>query len=52
MEEAARFLRVSPSWLQQSNVPRARLGRRVVYLRSQLLAYVEARLTSRVQGAA
>jgi predicted DNA-binding transcriptional regulator AlpA len=47
-DEAAAFLKVSRSWLEHSDVPRARLGRRVVFLRSQLLAYVAARLTHRV----
>jgi predicted DNA-binding transcriptional regulator AlpA len=47
-DEAAEFLRVSKSWLEHSDVPRAKLGRRVVFLRSQLLAYVALRLSHRV----
>lgn len=49
VDAAAAFLKVSTSWLYNSDVPRARLGRRIVFLRSQLLAYVESRLTHRLQ---
>lgn len=45
LKKAAEFICMSPDWLEGSDVPRARLGRRVVFLRSELLAYVTARLT-------
>lgn len=48
VSEAADYLGVSASWLWKSDVPRARLGKRVVWIRSQLLAYAEARLTHRI----
>ena len=53
LDEAAQFMRVSPSWLAASDVPRASLGRdgkrgRVLFLRSQLIAYVASRLTHRI----
>lgn len=47
-DEAAAYLRVSTSWLWRSDVPRVRLGRRVLWLRSQLLAYAERHLTHRI----
>lgn len=47
-EEAADFLRMSLSWLTHSDVPRVRLGRRTVFLRSQLVRYADAKLTHRV----
>lgn len=55
---AADFLHVSESWLERSDVPRAPLsqgaGKRgpVRYLKSQLLAYVAARLSHRIDLAA
>lgn len=48
VEGACAFLKVSESWLRRSDVPRAKLGGRVVFLRSQLLAYVARRLSHRV----
>jgi len=45
LREAAAFIRMSADWLEKSDVPRARMGRRIVFLRSELLAYVNARLT-------
>lgn len=47
-DEAADFLRVSVSWLWRSDVPRVRLGRRVVFLRAALLLYAERRLSHRI----
>lgn len=47
-DEAALFMKVSRSWLERSDVPRSKLGGRVLFLRSQLLAYVARRLTHRV----
>lgn len=53
VDEAARYLRVSVSWLWKSDVPRVRFGRRVLWLRSQLLAYAECHLSHRIdKGAA
>ena len=48
LEEAARVLRMSTSWLEKSDVPRIRMGRAVRYLKSQLLAYANSRLTHSV----
>jgi len=48
-EEGARFMRISVSWLLASDVPRVHLGRRVLFLRSECLAYVRARLSHRVE---
>jgi hypothetical protein len=45
---AVEFMKVSRSWLERSDVPRSKLGGRVVFLRSQLLAYVARRLSHRV----
>lgn len=50
IEEAADFMRMSVSWLQESDVPRATLGRRIVFLRSQCLLYIEKRLTHRLDA--
>lgn len=52
VDEAARFIRMSPDWLERSDVPRARLGRRIVFLKSELLAYVACRLTHSVHDTA
>lgn len=49
LEEAAKFIRMSPEWLERSDIPRARLGRRIVFLKSQLLAYVTKHLTHRIE---
>lgn len=50
MKEAADFLgNVSESWLRRSDVPRARIGTRVVFLKSQLILYAAVRLTHRIQ---
>jgi hypothetical protein len=48
MTEAAKFLRVSESWLSRSNVPRVRGLGRPKFLRSQLVAYAEARLSYKI----
>lgn len=49
IDAAAKFFADSSvSWLQRSDVPRAKIGGRVVFLRSQLIAYVVARLTHRI----
>ncbi len=45
VKEAAAFLRMSEDWLERSDVPRARMGRRILFLKSELLAYVAAHLT-------
>ena len=50
--EAAKFMRVSESWLRRSDVPRSKLGARVVFVRSQLVAYVSVRLTHRIEAPA
>jgi hypothetical protein len=47
-EEAAEFIRMSLSWLTHSDVPRVRLGRRTVFLKSQLIRYMESHLTHSV----
>jgi predicted DNA-binding transcriptional regulator AlpA len=52
LTEAAEFLRMSASWVHHSDVPRLKLGRKVRFLKSQLIAYAEARLTHRIKGAA
>jgi hypothetical protein len=49
LDEAAKFIRMSPEWLERSDIPRARLGRRIVFLKSQLLAYVTKRHTHRIE---
>lgn len=43
LDEAAAFVRLSPDTLQRSDCPRARVGRRVLFRRSQLLAYIAQR---------
>lgn len=48
LSEAAAVLKCSPSWLKRSDVPRVAFGRKLRYLRSQLLAYAQAHLTHRV----
>ena len=48
LEEAARVLKMSTSWVEKSDVPRIRMGRAVRYLKSQLLAYASHRLTHSV----
>lgn len=40
VEEAAAFLRISTSMLRSSDIPRSRVGARIVFLRSRLLRYV------------
>lgn len=49
--EAAAYMHVSVSWLEHSDVPRARLGRRVVFLKSVVDAYITARLSHGGQAA-
>lgn len=45
VQEAAGYLRVSRSWVEHSDLPRVRLGRRVVFLREDLDSYMKARRT-------
>jgi hypothetical protein len=45
LKMAAAFLCVSPDWLARSDCPRAHLGRRIVFRRSVLLAFVTGRET-------
>lgn len=49
VKEAAKAIGVSESWLHHSDVPRVRAGRRVLFLVSDLTAFLEAR---RSHGAA
>ena len=42
-KEAARYIGMSLSWLEHSDVPRVRLGRAVRYLRSDLDLYLAQR---------
>jgi len=49
IKEAAEFLTVSESWLERSDIPRSKLGGNVVFLKAELLAYVEAHLTHSVR---
>lgn len=44
-DEAAAYIRMSPRWLEKSDVPRVRLGRCVRFLRADLDAYLAARRT-------
>lgn len=50
LSEAAAVLRCSPSWLKRSDVPRVAFGRKLRYLRSELMAYATAHLTHRVSA--
>lgn len=43
MEGAAAYIGMSVSWLEHSDVPRVRLGRKVHFLREDLEAYMRAR---------
>ncbi len=45
LHEAAALLKMSPRWLEQSDMPRLKFGRSVRYLKSELLAYANAHLT-------
>ena len=45
LDEAATFIRMSPEWLARSDAPRSKLGRRILFRRSQLLAFVAAHET-------
>lgn len=49
--EAAKYVGMSKSWVEHSDVPRVRLGRRVVFLRADLDAYLAARRTHGGQAA-
>lgn len=49
LEAAADVLKMSPAWLAKSDVPRAKFGRSVRYLKSELLAYATAHLTHSVK---
>lgn len=42
-KETAAYMHVSVSWLEHSDVPRVRLGRRVVFLRADVDAYLTRR---------
>lgn len=44
-DETAAYMHVSKSWLEHSDVPRARLGRRVVFLRAIVDQYLVNRLS-------
>lgn len=50
LEQAAEFLRISPTALRQSDVPRSKFGTRVLFLRSKLLRYVADHETGRATG--
>jgi predicted DNA-binding transcriptional regulator AlpA len=43
-DEAARYLGVKRSWLEHSDVPRVKLGRRVVFRIVDLDTYLERRV--------
>lgn len=43
VQDAARAISMSVSWLQHSDIPRVKVGRRVVFLVSDLTAYLTAR---------
>jgi hypothetical protein len=47
-KETAAYMRMSVSWLEHSDVPRSHLGRRVVFLKSVVDAYIVARLSHRM----
>lgn len=49
LREAAAVLKMSPRWLEQSDIPRLKFGRAVRYLKSELLAYANAHLTHSVK---
>ena len=51
LEDAAKYLTVSASWLDRSDCPRSRLGRRVIYYRDELDAFALAHMTHRVSHA-
>lgn len=42
IDEAAKFIRMSPGWLRKSDCPRSKLGKCIRFTKSQLLAYVKA----------
>lgn len=41
LDEAAVFVDWSPNKLEMSNAPRAKIGNRVVFLRSQLILFIK-----------
>lgn len=49
LDSAAAVLKMSPRWLEQSDIPRLKFGRAVRYLKSELLAYATAHLTHSVK---
>lgn len=49
VQEAAQFLRMSPAWLYQSNVPFVRIDSARRYRRIDLIEFVEQRLARPVQ---
>lgn len=51
IKDAARYMGMSLSWLEHSDVPRVRLGRRVLFLREDLDRYLRARRTHGGQAA-
>lgn len=50
VKEAADKLRVSASWLYQSDIPRVKLGSRRLYRPIDLARYVEARLSHEIDA--
>lgn len=48
VRDAAAQLGVSASWVYQSDIPRARIGRRTMIRPSDLATYVDARVSHRV----
>jgi excisionase family DNA binding protein len=45
LEDAARYIGMSPRWLEASDMPRVRVGRAVRFLREDLETYMRARRT-------
>jgi len=52
LKTAAAFACVSSDWLSRSDCPRAHLGRRIVFRRSVLLAFIAARESHQLAGVA
>lgn len=44
VEEAARYVGMSPSWLRVSRIPAVRLGRRRLYRQADLDDYIDKRV--------
>ena len=49
-QDAAAFIGMSVRWLETSDIPRVRLGRRVHWLREDLEAYLRAHRTHGVSA--